>query len=130
MTHRDQYNIIKNILDSSQMHQTKIGYEANLTHPQTVKYLRLLVDLGVLGLMDFKPYPYYEITNKGRRCLQLLGELENMSPQELNNNEFLGVDYNTTSVDGGILIPHSLNLMFQPLMLMLELVLEVELLLQ
>jgi predicted transcriptional regulator len=58
------------------MNQTRVGYEANLTHPQTVKYLRMLVNLGLLVLTDFKPFAYYEITRKGRRCLQILGELE------------------------------------------------------
>lgn len=85
MPHRDRHDIIKDILEiiydteplyRNQMNQTRIGYEANLTHPQTVRYLRPLVDLGLLALIDFKAYSYYEITNKGRRCLQLFGELE------------------------------------------------------
>jgi predicted transcriptional regulator len=59
------------------MNQTRIGYDAYLTHPQTVKYLKELIDLGLLVLTEFKPYSYYEITKKGRLCLQLFGELEN-----------------------------------------------------
>lgn len=58
------------------MNQARIGYEANLTHPQTVKYLRGLVKLGLLILTDFRFFPFYEITKKGRRCLQLVGEIE------------------------------------------------------
>jgi predicted transcriptional regulator len=86
MPQRDNYDIVKDILEKvydteplyrNQMNQTRIGYDANLTHPQTVKYLRKLVELGLLFLTDFKPYSYYEITKKGRRCLQLFGELEN-----------------------------------------------------
>jgi predicted transcriptional regulator len=38
--------------------------EANLTHLRAVKYLRKLVELGLLFLTDFKPYSYYEITKK------------------------------------------------------------------
>jgi hypothetical protein len=58
------------------MNQTRIGYEAGLTHPQTIKYLRALVDGGLLSLTEFKPFPFYEIINKGLRCLQLFGGLE------------------------------------------------------
>jgi len=86
MPQRDRYDIIKDILEIvydteplywNQMNQTRIGYNANLTHPQTVKYLRMLVSQGLLVLTDFKLYSYHEITKKGRRCLQLFGELEN-----------------------------------------------------
>lgn len=85
MQQRDKYDIVKDILEivydteplyRNQMNQTRIGYKANLTHPQTVKYLRKLVDLGLLVSTDIKPFSYYEITKKGRRCLQLFGELE------------------------------------------------------
>lgn len=60
----------------NQMNQTRIGYEAGLTHSQTVKYLRMLVGQGLLALTDFKPFPFYEIAKESRRCLQLFGELE------------------------------------------------------
>jgi predicted transcriptional regulator len=72
MPQRDKYDILKDILEivydteplyRNQKNQTRIGYETNLTHPQTIKYLRQLVDLGLLLLTDFKPYSYYEITN-------------------------------------------------------------------
>lgn len=85
MPQRDTYDIVKDILEivydteplyRNQMNQTRIGHEANLTHPQTVKYLRMLVDLGLIVLTDFKPFLYYELTQKGRRCLQLCGEIE------------------------------------------------------
>lgn len=82
---RDRFDIIKDILEivydteplyRNQMNQTRIGYEANLTHPQTVRYLRTLLNQGLLDLRDFKPHAYYEITKKERRCLQLFGELK------------------------------------------------------
>ena len=82
---RNKYDIVKDTLEivydakplyHNRMIQTRIGYEANLTHPQTVKYLTLLVKLELLILTDFKPCSYYEITSKGRRCLQLFGEIE------------------------------------------------------
>lgn len=85
MRQRDRYDIVKTILEivydteplyRNQMNQTWIGYNANLTHSQTVKYLRELVNLELLVLTDFKPTSYYEIKSKGRRCLQLLGEIE------------------------------------------------------
>jgi predicted transcriptional regulator len=87
---RDRHDIIHDILQlvsntqpiyRSQRHQTSIGYATNLTHPQTVKYLKRLVDEGLLVLTDSKPFAYYEITEKGRRCLQIYNELrEDMQP--------------------------------------------------
>ena len=85
MVQRDQYDILKEVLEivydarplyRNQMNQTRIGYEAGLTHPQTVKYLQILVKHGLLVMLDVKPFPYYEITKKGRRCLQLFGEID------------------------------------------------------
>ncbi|MGC2308549.1 MAG: winged helix-turn-helix domain-containing protein [Nitrososphaeraceae archaeon] len=85
MPQRDKYDIVKDILEivydakplfGNQMNQTRLGYEAELTHLQTIKYLRLLVDQDLLDLTNFKPFPSYEITKKGHRCLQLFGELE------------------------------------------------------
>jgi predicted transcriptional regulator len=82
---RDRYDIVNDILSivsntqpiyRSQRHQTSIGYAADLTHPQTVRYLKGLVDEGLLVLTDPKPYPYYEITFKGQRCLQIFAEIE------------------------------------------------------
>jgi predicted transcriptional regulator len=87
---RDRDDIIHDILQlvantqpiyRSQRHQTSIGYAANLTHPQTVKYLKRLVEEGLLVLTYSKPFQYYEITDKGRRCLQIYNELqEDMQP--------------------------------------------------
>jgi predicted transcriptional regulator len=81
---RDRFDIIKDILEivydteslyRNQMNQARLGYEAGLTHPQTVKYLKMLVGHGLLVLTSFKPVPFYEITSKGRRCLHLFGEI-------------------------------------------------------
>jgi predicted transcriptional regulator len=58
------------------MNKTSIGYSAGLTYFQTAFYLKGLLDIGLLEMTDFKPYSYYEITEKGRRCLELLNELE------------------------------------------------------
>jgi predicted transcriptional regulator len=41
-----------NPLYRNETNQTRLRYEANLTHRQTVKYLRTLVDLGMLILTD------------------------------------------------------------------------------
>lgn len=85
MPQRDHHDMVKDILDvvyttqplfRSRRSQTSIGHEAKLTHPQTVKYLEGLVNIGLLILTEFEPYRYYELTKKGRRCLQLFKELE------------------------------------------------------
>jgi predicted transcriptional regulator len=85
MHQRNRYDIVKDLLEivydteplyRNRMNQTRLGHEANLTYPQTVKYVRELADLGLLILMAFKPFPFYEITGKGRQCLKLFGELE------------------------------------------------------
>jgi predicted transcriptional regulator len=85
MSKRDRYNIVKDILEivydtetlyRNQMNQTQVGYNANLTNSQSVKYLRGLANLGLLVLADFKPFPYYEIKSKGWRCLQVFAEIE------------------------------------------------------
>ena len=85
MGQRDQNDILKDILKivcdarplyRNQMNQTRIGYEAGLTHPQTVKYLQILVNLRLLVMSDVKPFAYYEITKKGRRCLKLFIDMD------------------------------------------------------
>lgn len=84
--HRDRNYILRNILTivdntwplyRNQMNKTRIGYTAGLTHTQTADYLKQLIDLGSLVRTEFKPFfAYYEITEKGRRCLQLFDDLE------------------------------------------------------
>jgi len=85
MPQRDRHDIVKDILKivcatqplfRTWRSQTSIGHDARLTHPQTVKYLEGLVGIGLLILTDSKPYPYYEMTRKGHRCLQLFSEIE------------------------------------------------------
>jgi predicted transcriptional regulator len=85
MSQRDRYDIVKDILEivydtellyRNQMNLTWIGYNANLTHSLTVKYVRELVDLGLFVLTDFEPFSYYEIKSKGQRCLRLFGKIE------------------------------------------------------
>ena len=46
-----------------------------------VEYVWILDELLDRGLIietetDFKPHPYYEITERGPRCLELFGELD------------------------------------------------------
>jgi predicted transcriptional regulator len=84
--HRDRYDILRNILTivgntrplyRNHTNKTRIGYTAGLTHTQTVEYLGMLLDSGLLVMTEFKPFfSYYEITERGRRCLQLLDDLE------------------------------------------------------
>ena len=65
-------------LDNSYISQTRLGFTASLTHAQTTTYLDELLDRGLIieTETDFKPHPYYEITERGRRCLELFGELD------------------------------------------------------
>jgi predicted transcriptional regulator len=66
------------------MNKTRIGYAAGLTHAQTIEYLSALIDLGLISRLEFQPFfSYYEITERGRRCLQLLAELEDDLKPEL-----------------------------------------------
>ena len=85
MPQRDHHDIIKDILGivsstqplfRTRRSQTSIGHDAKLTHPQTTKYLEGLVATGLLNLTDSRPFSYFEVTNKGRRCLKLFIELE------------------------------------------------------
>ena len=51
----------------------------NLTHLQTVTYLKGLIDQDLLRRMisdDLGPYSHYEITRRGKRYLQLFAEIE------------------------------------------------------
>ena len=65
-------------LDKSYISKTRLGFTASLTHAQTTTYLDELLDrrLIIETETDFKPHPYYEITERGRRCLELFGELD------------------------------------------------------
>ena len=83
--HRDRYDIVNDILQTvsnipiiKRRHKTGIGYAANLTHWQTVTYLKGLIDQDLLRQIsdDLGPYSHYEITRKGERCLRLFAEIE------------------------------------------------------
>jgi predicted transcriptional regulator len=83
--HRDRYDIVNDILQTvsnnpiiKRRHKTGIGYAANLTHWQTVTYLKGLIGHDLLRISDdLGPYSHYEITRKGERYLQLFGEIDN-----------------------------------------------------
>lgn len=54
-----------------------VGYAAGLTHGLTVKYLRGLIDQGLLRIShDAGTYRHYEITPKGVRFLKVFAEIE------------------------------------------------------
>ena len=90
-THRDRYDIVNDILQTvsnnpiiKRRHKTGIGYAANLTHWQTVTYLKGLINQDLLRRIsdDLGPYSHYEITRKGERFLQLFAEMEDdLRPQ-------------------------------------------------
>jgi predicted transcriptional regulator len=92
---RDRYDIVRNILTiisntrplyRNQMNKTRIGYAAGLTHTQTVEYLKALINLGLINKMEFQPFfSYHEITERGRRCLQLLADSEDdLRPERMD----------------------------------------------
>ena len=82
--HRSRYEITNDILHIlgkypaiRRRHKTGIGYAARLTHEFTVRYLRGLANEGLLRIsQDTGIYPYYEITSKGLRYLQLFEEIQ------------------------------------------------------
>ena len=86
MPQRDRYDIVRSILEiiytgnveprfRSYMNKTRVGHLAGLTFFQTTMYLKELVDAGLIEIMDFRPHSYYEITEKGCRCLELFSEM-------------------------------------------------------
>ena len=92
MAYRDRLDIVRNLLegvnnnndddikplDRNYMSKTRLGFTASLTHTQTTAYLDELLDRGLIVETEthFKPHPYYEITERGRRCLELFNELD------------------------------------------------------
>lgn len=57
--------------------KTHIAFDADLTYPQLCEYLDYLVKLKLLRIMNYGPYQYYEISDKGRQYLQMFEELQN-----------------------------------------------------
>ena len=93
MAYRDRLDMVRNLLegvnnnddddiepvDRNYISKTRLGFTASLTHTQTTAYLDELLDRGLIVETEtgFKPHPYYEITERGRRCLELFNELDN-----------------------------------------------------
>jgi predicted transcriptional regulator len=86
MPQRDRYDIFRSILEviyngnveprfRNYMNKTRIGRLAGLTFFQTTKYLKELVGVELIETIDLRPHTYYEITEKGRRCLELFSEI-------------------------------------------------------
>jgi predicted transcriptional regulator len=87
MPQRDRYDILRSILEiiyngnveprfRNNMNKTRVGRLAGLTFFQTTKYLKVLVGIGLLATIDYRPHSYYEITEKGYRCLELFSEID------------------------------------------------------
>jgi predicted transcriptional regulator len=88
---RDRYDIVNDILSivantqplyRNRRNQTSIGYAANLTHPQTVRFLKGLIDEGLLVFTESRPSSFYEITTEGQRYLQVFAELQQEMKRE------------------------------------------------
>jgi predicted transcriptional regulator len=82
-SHRSRYGVVNEILQVifssppiKRRHKTGIAYATNLTYKQTVGYLDGLIEERLLILTDSKPFPYYEITPKGQRYLQVFAEIK------------------------------------------------------
>ena len=78
---RDYYKIVKDMLQivTSKYccNKTEIAYGAGLTHSQQKRYMAILVDRGLILLSSGENSPkVYEISDLGRRYLQLFAELE------------------------------------------------------
>jgi predicted transcriptional regulator len=93
MAYRDRLDIVRNLLegannnknddnddikprDRNYISKTRLGFTASLTHTQTTAYLDELLDRGLIVETEFKPHPYYEITERGRRCLELFDKID------------------------------------------------------
>ena len=91
MAYRDRLDIVRNLLegvnnnnddikplDRNYISKTRLGFTASLTHTETTTYIDELLDRGLIveTETDFEPHPYYEITERGRRCLELFGKIE------------------------------------------------------
>ena len=89
MVYRDRLDIVRNLLevaynndiepiDRNFLSKTRLGFTASLTHAQTTLYLHELLDRGLIveTATDFKPHCHYQITERGSRCLELFGELD------------------------------------------------------
>jgi predicted transcriptional regulator len=82
--HRDRYYIVNDILHIlyydptvKRRSKTGIGIAAGITHRMTVKYLRRLIEQGLLRISyDIGQYGHYELTEKGKRYLQVFDEIE------------------------------------------------------
>jgi predicted transcriptional regulator len=84
ITYRSRYEIaydrLRIVNDSpiiKRRRKTGIASAAGLTHWLTVKYLRRLIDQGLLRIShDVGTYRHYEITPKGVHFLKVFAEIE------------------------------------------------------
>ena len=99
--HRSRYEIVNEILwevllrnqSPSSFYTCKllhIEYGARLTYQQTLDYLPALVDSRLLltrKTMKLGSFPHYEITDSGRRYLQVFAEMQDyLQPVITSNN--------------------------------------------
>ena len=78
---RDYYKIVKDMLQlvtsKYRCNKTEIAYGAGITHSQQKRYMTILVDRGLILISPGGNSPkVYEISDLGRRYLQLFAELE------------------------------------------------------
>ena len=84
IANRSRYEIANDILRIvnespiiRRRHKTGIGYAARLTHWLTIKYLKGLIEKGLLRIsQNAGLYRHYEITPKGIRFLEVFAEIE------------------------------------------------------
>lgn len=70
---RDRLNIVRDMLAiaSSKARKTRIMYQANMNHEQVEKYLKTLLEEG---LLERDGGPCYMITRKGREFLRVYAD--------------------------------------------------------
>ena len=79
MERRSELEVVANML-RIRGSKTAIMYGANLSYDQTQKYLRLLVDIGVIDSVDgTNGRQQYRPTEKGHQLLELIGKLEDLT---------------------------------------------------
>ena len=81
MKNRDRASIAADILSvaSKGARKTRIMYKANLSYPQLVEYIKLLVDMDLLEehILENERNPkVYVTTKKGHDFIETVGKLE------------------------------------------------------
>ncbi len=75
---RNELFIIKEILSLERMGKSDMMYGANISYRQLKKYLPFLLEKGFLEAVNNKRNTSFRITEKGKRFLKLINNLEEL----------------------------------------------------